>query len=93
MALHGLFSRFRREPPDRETADRVRGWARAALGLRDDTMITVSEIACTDPACPGIETVILVMPEGEPTRAFKAKGSMVVQTRPAIERAVTGGTA
>lgn len=93
MALQGLFSRFRREPLDRETADRVKGWARAALGLGDDETITVSEIACTDPACPGIETVILVMRQDEPTRAFKAKGSIVVQTRPAIERAVMGETA
>ena len=90
MALQGLFSRFRREPPDRETADRVKGWVRAALALREDDTVTVSEIACTDPACPGIETVILVMREGEPTRAFKSKGSLVVQTRPAIERALTG---
>lgn len=90
MALEGLFSRFRRDAPDRESADRVKGWVRNALGLGEDDAVTVSEIACTDPACPGIETVILVMKPGEPTRAFKSKGSLVVQTRPAVERALAG---
>ena len=67
--------------------------ARAALGLGEDDTVTVNEIACTDPACPGIETVILVMRAGEPTQAFKSRGSLVVQTRPAIERALAGGPA
>ena len=33
--------------------------------------LTVSEIECLDPACPGIETVILVMEPGRSTRAAK----------------------
>jgi hypothetical protein len=89
MALQDILARFRREPPDRETADRVKGWIRAALALGDDDAVTLSEIACTDPACPGIETVILVMRPGEATRAFKSPGSLVVQTRPGIERAIS----
>lgn len=88
MALADLLGRFRREQPDRETVDRIKGWVRAALGAGDDVVVTVSEIACTDPACPGQETVILVMRPGEPTRACKSRGSLVVQTRPQIEAAL-----
>ena len=62
-------------------------------GQRTVRSLMVMGVSRDATACPGIETVILVMREGEPTRAFKAKGSMVVQTRPAIARAVTGETA
>jgi len=44
----------------------------AALGLLPDgSSVTVSEILCPDPACPDLETVILVMRAGAKTRAFK----------------------
>ena len=56
---------------DSEAAARVKAWTRAALGACADTAFAVNEIACTDPACPGIETVILVMEPGRKTRALK----------------------
>ena len=60
-----------RPKPDSEAAARVKAWARAALDLAEETAFAVNEIACTDPACPGIETVILIMAPGEKTRAAK----------------------
>lgn len=57
--------------PDREAIERVKAWARAALQPHPDTAFAVNEIACTDPSCPGIETVVLVMEPGVKTRAFK----------------------
>ncbi len=56
---------------DSEATARVKAWTRAALGASADTALAVNEIACTDPACPGIETVILVMEPGRKTRALK----------------------
>ena len=35
------------------------------------TTLAVNEITCLDPACPGVETVILVMEPGHKTRAYK----------------------
>lgn len=89
MALSSLLSRFKSSRPDPESVARVKAWTREALGLDDDAVLTVNEIACTDPACPGLETVILVMRPGAPTQAYKARGSIVVQTRPAIRTALT----
>jgi hypothetical protein len=63
---------------------------REILDLPEGAIVTVSEIACTDPACPGLETVMLVMRPGEKTTAYKSPGSVVVQTRPLIETAVRG---
>jgi hypothetical protein len=42
-----------------------------AFFLREEDTVTVSEIACADGGCPDVETVILVMRQGEPTSAFK----------------------
>ncbi len=56
---------------DRMELTRVKELARYALALGDDAAISVNEINCTDPACPGTETVILLMIPGERTRALK----------------------
>jgi hypothetical protein len=54
-------------------ASRIKAEVRARLGLPDRAAIAVNEILCADPACPGTETVILVMTPGEKTRAYKAQ--------------------
>jgi hypothetical protein len=87
-ALGKLLDRFRPARPDPDDVARVRGWVADILALGEEDAVTISEIACNDPACPGLETVILVMRKGEKTRAAKARGSLVVQTRPAIAAAL-----
>ncbi len=57
--------------PDAEAVERVRRWVVAALDGSPETTLAVNEIVCTDPACPGIETVILIMEPGRKTRACK----------------------
>ncbi|NIX78001.1 hypothetical protein HB375_15490 [Microvirga sp. c23x22] len=63
---------FGSSTPNREATERVKEWVRAALQAAPDTAFAINEIACTDPSCPGIETVILVMEPGVKTRVFKA---------------------
>jgi hypothetical protein len=65
---------FGKKPPaDSEARARVRAYARAALGAPDGLELTISEVECPDPACPGMETFILVMRTGEATQAAKVK--------------------
>jgi hypothetical protein len=73
MALFGAFMRgtFGLPKPDRHAVERVKDLARSALQVSPDTAFAVNEIACNDPGCPGIETVILVMEPGQKTRALK----------------------
>lgn len=73
MSRFGAFLRgaFGVPKPDRDAIDRVKVLARAARPFPPDTAFAVNEIACTDPACPGIETVVLVMEPGVKTRACK----------------------
>ncbi|WP_232628250.1 hypothetical protein [Methylobacterium sp. Leaf118] len=52
-------------------ATRAKALIRPALGLSEGDALSVNEIVCADPACPGIETVVLVMRAGEPTRALR----------------------
>lgn len=65
-------------------AARIKSETRELLGLPETAAIAVNEIICADPACPGTETVILVMNPGEKTRAFKAQVAMAELTREAL---------
>lgn len=52
-------------------AARVKEAVIAALVLSEADAVSVNEIACADPGCPDVETVILVMRAGQRTIAFK----------------------
>jgi len=85
MALFGRFSR-KPDPVEEAARARIRGWVEAALGT--DVTLTISEIDCADPTCPGLETIILVMREGEATQAVKLRKSMIEATEADIREAV-----
>jgi hypothetical protein len=80
---------FGAKKPEPETSRRIKAWAREALALPSETTLSVSEISCADPSCPGTETVILVMRPGERTRAYKVAKAMDAVTEPEL-RAVLG---
>jgi len=65
------FRGLRRPRPEAEAVLRVKEWVVIALEASAETSLAVNEIACLDPACPGLETVILVMEPGRKTRAVK----------------------
>jgi hypothetical protein len=76
--------------PDLEAAARVKGWTRAILHLDEDATIAANEIVCADPACPGSETVILVMVPGARTKAYKVQAEMRHVTEEALRAALAG---
>lgn len=49
----------------------VKAWIRETLALPDEAVVSVSEINCRDAACPGVETVVLVMVAGASTRVIR----------------------
>lgn len=59
-----------------EAAARAKAVLRPALKLSDADALSVNEIACTDPGCPDVETVVLVMRIDEPTRALRFRGPL-----------------
>jgi nitrate reductase molybdenum cofactor assembly chaperone NarJ/NarW len=51
---------FTTKSPDRAGAlARVRGWTKARFALTDDETVMVSELACSVPGCPPIETHVV----------------------------------
>lgn len=87
----GLFGKGKAEKAQAgEAAARVKRQVRDLLRLPENAVIAVNEILCADPACPGTETVILVMNPGEKTKAFKAQHAMAELTREQLELALAG---
>jgi hypothetical protein len=79
---------FQRKALSREqiaATESIRGWVRKALSLPDETAIAVNEIVCTDPSCPGTETVMLIMAPGQKTRAAKVDRELVDVTEADVQ--------
>jgi hypothetical protein len=66
----------RKEERDPAAVEAIKRNVRAALTLDDDVAISINEIACADPACPVLETIILIMEPGKKTRAVKVHGAL-----------------
>ncbi|GJD51924.1 hypothetical protein OPKNFCMD_4683 [Methylobacterium crusticola] len=91
----GLLGAFRRSEPAaararRADRERVAALAREAGGFGPAVTLTVSEIVCPDPACPGTETVILVMAPGARTRACKVAKPVEAVTAADVAAALAG---
>jgi len=76
----GNLLRRKAPKPEAEAVARVKAWALAVLAPSAGTALAVNEIACLDPACPGLETVILVMEPGRKTRAYKVAKALDMVT-------------
>ncbi len=59
---------------------RLKATLTEALGLGPGDALSVNEIACADPGCPDMETIVLVMRAGEPTRALRIRTTMEAVT-------------
>lgn len=76
MAFVSLKAWRARSTERAETAARLKQHLIAALGLGEADALAVNEIACPDPGCPDMETVVLVMRAGAPTRALRIQRTM-----------------
>ncbi len=87
--LSGLFATFFKtaDQPSADTVHRIKTWVDACFdGAPPST--SINELICDDPACPGIETVILIMAEGEKTRAAKIAKPMEAVTEEDVQNAL-----
>jgi hypothetical protein len=73
---------------DRSSNLVVKGYVFEALGRNPDIGISVSEIICNDPGCPGQETVILVMAPLRKTAACKVQKALVDVTEDDVRDAL-----
>ncbi|MET3890076.1 hypothetical protein ABIE41_001152 [Bosea sp. OAE506] len=88
------FGLFGKGGPDKSEAaaqaNRVKELLRQIASLPEEAAVAVNEILCADPACPGTETVILLMNPGEKTKAFKLAMAMAEVTPEALREALSG---
>ncbi len=54
----GVFSR--RPRPNAEAVARLKGWVAALMSLAEADHVAVAELACHEPGCPDLETVVTV---------------------------------
>jgi hypothetical protein len=66
----------KRDAEGEARASMLKEKTRQALGLAGDVGLSVNEITCADPACPILETIILVMEPGKRTYAIKLHGAI-----------------
>lgn len=76
MAFFSLKDARARSAARSADAARLKGELRLGLGLGEDDVLAVNEIACGEPGCADRETIVLVMRVGEPTRALRIACSM-----------------
>lgn len=62
--------------PRNDAALAVMEWARAAIDLDDDTVVSVTSHQCGEADCAGAGTIILLMHPDQPTLAVKIMKSM-----------------
>jgi len=67
-------------PPDPDHAAAIKRWTRELLRLPEDAVVTVSELACADPGCPLVETVVTVF-DATGARRWKFTRPRVAVTR------------
>jgi hypothetical protein len=87
MALF-LFRGRKRDPDAVDASRRITDITRAILALPESATVSVSEIACGEPGCGGVETVVLVMRPGRRTEAIKIKMGMALVTDEALAAAL-----
>jgi hypothetical protein len=73
MAFVSLKAWRSRSAERAECAARLKQTLREALNLGETDTLALNEIACPDPDCPDMETVVLVMRAGAPTRALRVR--------------------
>ena len=74
--------------PQADAIGRVKGWVAAITALPPEASLAVNEIVCTDPSCPGTETVVLVMQPGRKTRAYKVSKALLDVTEDDLREAL-----
>lgn len=66
---------FKADEKRQHNVEKLKGWVRVALGVDDSKTVSISEIECGDPSCPGgVETAILVRGRASVEAAFKLRG-------------------
>ncbi len=59
----------------------VKSWVREQFSLPEDTVVMVTELRCTEPGCPPLETVIALLDGPGSKRQYKLHKGVADVTR------------
>ena len=77
---------FKRKPPaDPAVTDRLKAWVSALMDLSDKDTIMLAELACHDPGCLDLETVITVIRTDRRRFALRFPGPIAGVTEAAVQ--------
>jgi hypothetical protein len=62
--------------PTGAAAARIEAWVRSQFDLADDAVVMVTELRCTEPDCPPLETVIAILEAGAPPRQARIHAAL-----------------
>jgi hypothetical protein len=65
------FGAFQQDTDHLRALEQVRVWTRESLNLAEDDTVLVSEVACAQPGCPPLETVVTFWTGGVERHWFK----------------------
>jgi hypothetical protein len=71
VAPSTMRSSKRERPGEAAAANRIKLWTRERFRLPNDAAILVSEVACTLPGCPPLETIIAFWTDKNTRHHFK----------------------
>lgn len=54
----------------------VREWVERAFALPSETYVTITELQCTEPGCPPLETAIIIIDAPGKNRLYKVHSSI-----------------
>lgn len=60
-----------RPPGQPRHSGQVKGWVRERFGLGEETPVMVTELRCTEPGCPPVETAIAILEAPGDRRRYK----------------------
>jgi hypothetical protein len=61
----------RRVPGYPEAIDRLKAATREQLHLSDDVVVSVTELACREPGCPDVETIVAILTADKKPRTVR----------------------
>jgi hypothetical protein len=87
-----LFQQRQQGTPERLVqVENIKTWARSSIALADDTSLSVTELQCSEPDCPPLETVIVVLSGPLKGKQFKIHQPLLVITEAEV-RALTSSS-
>lgn len=82
---------FSRKRPDGFSArvSEVKSWTKALLSLAEDAVVSVNELACSQPDCPPKQVVVLVLCDSAPAWKFEVHKPLLDITEDDIAEAIS----